>query len=226
MGGWPRDGIVSDGTWDAPWLSATQQTDFGYTAEVSIPFAALQYTAGDDTTWGINFALSRRRTLERSYWSGPIDHWGRMSQAGDLVGLDVPPPARRHQVIPYALSQAREGSSLAASFGVDARYALTPQTSAYATLNPDFATIEADQEQINLTRFELNLTEKRQFFIEGQELFRQRNQDLLLPPDRGHLGGREGPRHAGGMEFRGTLRSGRPAWLARQRELHGCAGAA
>ena len=169
-----EDGIVSDGTWDAPWLSATQQTDFGYTAEVSIPFAALQYTAGDDTTWGINFALSRRRTLERSYWSGPIDHWGRMSQAGDLVGLDVPPPARRHQVIPYALSQAREGSSLAASFGVDARYALTPQTSAYATLNPDFATIEADQEQINLTRFELNLTEKRQFFIEGQELFRQR----------------------------------------------------
>ena len=171
-----EDGTTNDSTWDAPWVSATQQTDFGYTVEVSIPLNALPYAAGDDTTWGVNFARSRRRTLERSYWSGPVDHWGRMSQAGDLVGLDVPLPARRHQVIPYALSQAQAGSSPDASFGLDVRYALTPQTSAYATLNPDFATIEADQEEINLTRFELNLTEKRQFFIDGQELFNQRIQ--------------------------------------------------
>ena len=171
-----EDGTTSDETWDAPWVSATRQTDFGYTVEVSIPLNALQYRAGDDTSWGINFARSRRRTLERSYWSGPVDHWGRMSQAGDLVGLDLPPPARRHQVIPYALSQAQEGRSPDASFGLDVRYAVTPQTSAYATLNPDFATIEADQEEINLTRFELNLTEKRQFFLEGQELFNQRIQ--------------------------------------------------
>ncbi|MBQ00143.1 MAG: hypothetical protein CL477_05625 [Acidobacteria bacterium] len=169
-----EDGTTNDDTWDAPWVSATRQTESGYTVEVSIPLNALQYAAGDNTTWGINFARSRRRTLERSYWSGPLDHWGRMSQAGDLVGLDLPPPARRHQVIPYALSQAQQGRSPDASLGLDARYALTPQTSAYATLNPDFATIEADQEEINLTRFELNLTEKRQFFIEGQELFRQR----------------------------------------------------
>ena len=171
-----EDGTSSDETWDAPWVSATQETDFGYTVEVSISLNALQYAAGADTTWGINFARSRRRTLERSYWSGPVDHWGRMSQAGDLVGLDVPPPARRHQVIPYALSQAQEGRSPDGSFGLDVRYALTPQTSAYATLNPDFATIEADQEEINLTRFELSLTEKRQFFLEGQELFNQRIQ--------------------------------------------------
>ena len=171
-----EDGNSNDATWDAPWVSATRRTDFGYTVEISIPLSALQYAAGDDTTWGINFARSRRRTLERSYWSGPVDHWGRMSQAGDLEGLDVPPPARRHQVIPYALSQAREDSSPTASIGLDVRYALTPQTSAYVTLNPDFATIEADQEEINLTRFELNLTEKRQFFLEGQELFNQRIQ--------------------------------------------------
>ena len=171
-----EDGTSSDETWDAPWVSATQQTGFGYTVEIAIPFDALQYAGGDDTTWGINFARSRRRTLERSYWSGPVDHWGRMSQAGDLVGLDVPPLTRRYQVIPYALSEAQEGRAPDASFGLDVRYALTSQTSAYATLNPDFATIEADQEEINLTRFELNLTEKRQFFLEGQELFNQRIQ--------------------------------------------------
>ena len=157
-----EDGMTSDNTWDAPWVSVTQQTDFGYTVEVSISLDTLQYAAGDDTTWGINFGRSRRRTLERSYWSWPVDHWGRMSQAGDLIGLNLPSPARRHQVIPYALSQAQEGGSLDASIGLDARYALTPQTSAYVTVNPDFATIEADQEEINLTRFE------------GQELFGQR----------------------------------------------------
>ena len=77
-------------------------------------------------------------------------------------------------MIAEGLAEAEEGRSPDGSVGVDVRYALTPQTSAYATLNTDFATIEADQEEINLTRFELNLTEKRQFFLEGQELFSHR----------------------------------------------------
>ena len=171
-----EDGTSSDQTWDAPWDSATQRTDYGYSAEVSIPFSALQYEAGDDITWGINFGRVRRRTLDHSYWSGPVDQWARVSQAGDLVGLDVQPQARRHQFIPYALGQAQQRQAAEGAIGLDFRYALTPQTSAYATVNPDFATIEADQEEINLSRFELSLTEKRQFFLEGQELFNQRIQ--------------------------------------------------
>jgi hypothetical protein len=58
--------------------------------------------------------------------------------------------------------------------GIDIRYSITPTLAAYATVNPDFAIIEADQEQINLTRFELFLPEKRQFFLEGNELYKQR----------------------------------------------------
>ena len=170
------DGNSNDDTWDAAWESETERTDYGYSVEVSIPLRVLQYTAGENTTWGINFARSRRRSLERSYWSGPVDHWGRMSQAGDLIGLDVPPPKRRHQIIPYALSEVQEGQSPAGAVGLDVRYAVTPQTSTNFTVNPDFDTIEADQEEINLTRFELALTEKRQFFLEGQELFNQRIQ--------------------------------------------------
>ena len=203
-----EDGMTNDDTWDAPWVSATQQTDFGYTVEVSISLDTLQYAAGDDTTWGINFARSRRRTLERSFWSGPVDHWGRMSQAGDLIGLNLPAPTRRHQVIPYALSQAQEGSSPDASIGLDARYALTPQTSAYVTLNPDFATIEADQEEINLTRFELNLAEKRQFFIEGQELFRQRIRTFYSRRIGDILGGAKVLGTQGGWNFAGVSAQG------------------
>ena len=78
--------------------------------------------------------------------------------------------------MPYALSQAQDGLSPTGSVGLDVRYAVTPQTSTFLTVNPDFATVEADQEEINLTRFEVSLTEKRQFFIEGQELFNQRIQ--------------------------------------------------
>ena len=108
--------------------------------------------------------------------TGPdrLTTWARISLAGDLTDLSVPPPSLRHQLIPYGLAQFQDGRSPDASAGLDFRYGLTPQTSAYATLNPDFATIEADQEEINLTRFELQLPEKRQFFLEGQEQFNQR----------------------------------------------------
>src|SRR5437870_6942826 len=122
----------------------------------------------------MNFVRSRRRTLERSFWTGPLDSQWRVSQAGRIVELDVPPPLDRIQVVPYGLTRVQEGMAPHWEGGVDARYALTPTTAVYATLFPDFATIEADQEQINLTRFELSLPEKRQFFLEGQEQFNQR----------------------------------------------------
>ena len=90
-----EDGTSNDINWDAVWASAGRRTDYGYSAEFSIPFSSVQYAVGTDTTWGINFGRTRVRSLERTYWAGPVDHWGRMSQAGDLVGLDVPEPTRR-----------------------------------------------------------------------------------------------------------------------------------
>lgn len=169
-----NDGRTVDPTWDAPWLSAAQRTQFGWVAEMAIPFASIKYAAGTGITWGINFGRSRRRTLEVSFWAGPLEHQFRVSQGGAITGLDVRPPARRHQVIAYGLSCLQEDTTDDWNVGVDVRYAITPGVSAYATLNPDFATIEADQERINLTRFELSLREKRPFFLEGAELFRQR----------------------------------------------------
>jgi len=168
------DGRTIDLTWDAPWRAASQPTDFGWTVEIAIPFSSIKYVAGSNVSWGINFGRSRRRTLETSFWSGPLDNMFRVSQAGVLTGLDVSPPERRHQIIPYGLTRFQENEKTDWDVGLDARYTLTPEMSAYATINPDFATIEADQEQVNLTRFELSLPEKRQFFLEGNELYRQR----------------------------------------------------
>ncbi len=168
------DGRSSDSNWDAPWQSAARRTDFGWTAEFAIPFTSIKYAAGENRRWGINFGRSRRRTLEFATWAGPLDSQLRISQAGSLVGLTVAPPAQRQQIIPYGLSRVQKGVSPDWQAGIDARYAVTPQTAVYGTVNPDFATIEADQEQVNLTRFEVSLREKRQFFLEGQELFGQR----------------------------------------------------
>jgi hypothetical protein len=169
-----EDGRTSEATWDAPWQSAAKPTDYGWSAEFSIPLSSIRYVAGERQTWGINFGRSRRRTLEMSFWSGPLDNQWRVSEAGRLNGLNVPPPADRIQLVPYALTRAQDHVTPDWEAGLDARYALTPTTAVYGTLFPDFATVEADQEQINLTRFELTLPEKRQFFLEGQEQFNQR----------------------------------------------------
>jgi Domain of unknown function (DUF5916) len=168
------DGRSAEATWDAPWQSAAMRTEYGWSAEFSIPLSSIRYASGERQTWGINFGRSRRRNLELSFWSGPLDNQWRVSEAGRLTQLSVPAPVDRIQVVPYALSRAQDGVSPEWDAGIDARYAVTATTAVYATLYPDFATVEADQEQINLTRFELTLAEKRQFFLEGQEQFNQR----------------------------------------------------
>src|SRR5881397_1434958 len=168
------DGRIVESSWDAPWQSAARRTDYGWSAEFSVPLSSVRYAAGKDQVWGINFGRSRRRTLELSFWSGPLDNQWRVSQAGHLTSLSVQPPLDRVQVVPYGLTRLQDRVAPDWEAGIDARYALTPTTAAYGTLFPDFATIEADQEQVNLTRFELSLPEKRQFFIEGQEQFNQR----------------------------------------------------
>lgn len=170
------DGRVRDTSWDAAWESAARRTPDGWSAEFRIPFASLKYAAGDDVTWGLNLGRSRRRSLEVSFWAGPLESRDRVSGAGRLAGLAVPPPLDRFQVVPFGLAELQDGERGSWKAGGDARYALTSQLSLYGTVNPDFATIEADQETVNLTRFEISLREKRQFFLEGQELFRQRIQ--------------------------------------------------
>ncbi len=168
------DGREVDPTWDGEWSAATTRTDDDWSVEISIPLSSLRYSAGENKIWGLNVGRSRRSNLELSFWSGPLENAFRVSGAGRLVGLDLPPPARRYQAIPYGLSQFEQDASTEWEAGVDLQYRITPAITADATLNPDFAIIEADQEQVNLTRFELSLPEKRPFFLEGSELFRQR----------------------------------------------------
>lgn len=169
-----NDGRTTDFNWDERWQAAARITEWGWSAEMAIPLASLRFEPGQDRVWGVNFGRGRRRSLEISFWTGPLEAELRISQAGELQGLQLARPPTRHVGIVYALSRLQQGAEAMGDAGFDLRYALSPGVGFSGTVNPDFATIEADQEEVNLTRFEVGLREKRPFFLEGNELFQQR----------------------------------------------------
>jgi hypothetical protein len=169
------NGRVVDERWDATWTCAARQTDDGWIAEFEIPFAVLRYRGGEATTWGINFHRRVPRRLETSVWSGPGESIWRISSCGTLTGLDIEATElKKFALIPYALFTAEKDRGSDTKFGGDVRFRITSALSADLTVNPDFALIEADVEEVNLTRFELEVPEKRPFFLEGLEVFDQR----------------------------------------------------
>lgn len=169
-----ENGRTKDSSWDGIWKSAGQKTEFGWSAEIAVELSSLKYEPGDDRTWGLNLGRNVPRILETSFWAGPLESEFKVSQFGELKGLDLPKSEKKSQVIPHIISKAEEGQKTELEAGLDARYAFSQTVSGNLTVNPDFATVEADQETINLTRFELNLAEKRNFFLEGSEIYKQR----------------------------------------------------
>ena len=164
-------------TWDGSWDVATGTTDTSWTAEFRIPLRTLRYGPAPQT-WGVNFFRNIQRTRERAYWA-PIErvfNLGRLSSAGDLRGLQLETP-RNFKLLPYAVGSANRNftpgaaTDFAGDIGLDAKFGVTPSLNLDATINTDFAQVEVDTQQINLTRFNLRFPEKRPFFQENSDLF-------------------------------------------------------
>ena len=171
------DGRVEDTIWDASWQVAARIVDDGWSAEFAIPLRVIQFRAGEDRTWGFNIGRTRRSSLEHSFWAGPLESATRVSQYGWLDGLSLTNRgAKRWELIPSVQGSAEQGGATSGNAGLDVRYVFRPETIANLTINPDFAIIEADEEFVNLTRFEVRLDEKRPFFQETNDRFRQRIQ--------------------------------------------------
>jgi hypothetical protein len=168
-----ENGRVSDTDWDGIWKSAGAWTRSGWSAEMAIPFRTMKYRPGANQTWGLQFSRYLPRKFEKSFWTGPLVDYNLVSGNGSLVGLDLRKGGGRPMFIPHVISRIQEGRATDVQVGLDVRHALGQTVSGYLTLNPDFSTVEADQEVVNLTRFELNLPEKRNFFIEGNDAFQQ-----------------------------------------------------
>jgi len=169
-----ENGRTSEIIWDGIWKSTAQKTDYGWSAEIAIDLSCLKYRPGENKIWGLNLGRSIPRILEESYWVGPLESPQKVSQYGILKGLDLGKSEKKTIIIPHSISKVEEGEKSELEGGIDASYSFSKMISGHLTINPDFATVEADQEQINLTRFELSLPEKRNFFLEGSEIYQQR----------------------------------------------------
>ncbi len=179
QGGAQRGGAAAFNlNWDGVWRVRSRITDRGWESEMIIPFRTLRYQPGK-STWGLNVMRNLRRRNELSFWS-PISRAFRFTEigmAGSLSGLET---LTHHnlKLLPYVLggfsqdyNRAENQTRFERDVGLDLKYSLTPKLTLDATVNTDFAQVEVDDEQINLTRFDLFFPEKRPFFLENSGFF-------------------------------------------------------
>jgi hypothetical protein len=178
--GTARGGISAfNPNWDGDWSVRSQITERGWEAELAIPLKTLRYQTGDNQTWGFNVLRNIRHKNEQVYLA-PIPRGFdiyRVSLAAKMTGLTL--PGRRDiKIIPYALASVNKDYTVASDslnrngdFGVDLKWGIRPNLTLDATYNTDFAQVEADEEQVNLTRFDLFFPEKRPFFLENASTF-------------------------------------------------------
>ena len=188
IGGRADGQVTNEGNWNADWnpvwAFAVRRTDDGWAGEAAIPFKSIRYRPGRQQIWGVQLRRVNRWKNEMSYLTRPPDGLGlsgmfRLSSAATVVGIEAPAVARALDIKPYVTSglstdvttTPRIRNDVTKDVGVDAKYAVTQGLTADVTVNTDFAQVEADEQQVNLTRFSLFFPEKRDFFLENRELF-------------------------------------------------------
>ena len=179
-----EDGNSNDKSWDCAWQVVSREDSLGWTAEMAVPMSELRIPKGESAAWGVNFRRNYPEYFETSYWQERDTAW-KISQSGDLAGLPAFKKGFTASLYPYLVgldtntpSSTRRtifssgGTELVG--GADLLLGIGSAANASLTYNPDFATVEADQDVINLTRYETFYPEKRLYFLEGAELFNNR----------------------------------------------------
>ena len=173
--------------WNPVWDVRTGRFDGGWTVEMQIPFKSLRYRPGTEQVWGLQMRRAVRRKNEWSHLTripraaagtGAMGVF-RISRSGTLVGLEAPPASRVIEVKPYGISGLQTDvtrvpelrNDFSADAGLDLKIGITDNLTSDFTFNTDFAQVEVDERQVNLTRFSLFFPEKREFFLEGRGIF-------------------------------------------------------
>lgn len=170
------DGRANNQNWDGIWKVKTSIVENGWVVEYSIPFRSLRFPRKDSQVWGLNVVRLIRRTNEITLWnfvprSFPLS---KPSFAGTLEGIQGVKPGRDLRVKPYGLtSMTNRAGTTTGVFdgGLDVKAGIGTNLVLDGTLRTDFAQVEVDEQQINLTRFSLFFPEKREFFLENQRAF-------------------------------------------------------
>ena len=187
IGGFMDRTITDEGQpnadWNTIWSVRTGRFDGGWTAEIAIPFKSLRFPPGESQIWGLQLGRRIRRKNEANYLT-PVPISGgpgvfRVSAASTLTGIEVPGGNRTFEIKPYATGSLASAVNAVppisndgdGDFGFDVKYGVTQNLTADFTYNTDFAQVEVDEQQVNLTRFSLFFPEKREFFLEGSGIF-------------------------------------------------------
>lgn len=166
--------------WDGVWHVATRRTPEGWEAEIAIPMVTLRFPERDSQEWGINFMRNIRRKNEQVFWAPIPKAYGltRVSLAGSLTGLETLGRGMDLRIKPSVVGGGRSvlsrgvvDNSFERDLSLDVKYGVTAGLNLDLTVNTDFAQAEADDEQVNLTRFALFFPEKREFFLENAGQF-------------------------------------------------------
>jgi hypothetical protein len=165
--------------WDGDWIVRTQTTDTGWEAEFAIPLRTLRYNPGEEQSWGVNVMRNIRRKNEQVFMA-PVPrgyNLYRVSLAARLQGLALP-RQRDLKLVPYVSGAVNDDRSTltrdidrSANLGGDFKWGIRQGLTLDLTVNTDFAQVEADEQQLNLTRFPVFFPEKRPFFLENAQLF-------------------------------------------------------
>lgn len=172
-----ENGAVLNKEWDGLWTGKAKITDWGWQAEMAIPFKTMGFDK-NLKQWGIKFIRNIVNNLEASYW--PVANLNaqrfQVSDAGILDGIENITQGIGLDIAPYLLTgvntKTDEKADPTIKAGVDMFYHITPGLKSSLTVNTDFAETEVDDRQINLTRFNLHYPEKRDFFLDGSNNFR------------------------------------------------------
>ena len=169
---------LRDNSWDGIWWVKTSIDSLGWVAEFKIPFKNFRFVKQAKQIWGLNMQRNVQRNNETTFWK-PISRddgsINRMSKLGHLVGIEQIETGRRFEFVPFTTQGMTQhpglGTRRETDLGLDVKYAITPNLTFDATANPDFAQVEADVDEINLTRFPTRFPEQRPFFVEGNSAF-------------------------------------------------------
>ena len=174
----------SNAEWDPIWNPQAQRFEQGWTVEMEIPFKSIRYPTVGEQVWGVLLRRVVRWKNEIAFFTpmpasvGPTAVY-RMENTARLVGIITPESGMALEIKPYGISRLSTDSlatppklkNFDGEIGLDVKYGVTQSLTADFTYNTDFAQVENDLQQINLTRFSLFFPEKRDFFLEGQGIF-------------------------------------------------------
>lgn len=180
-----EDGQNEDESWDPNWWVKTSINNDGWIAEMKIPLSQVRFDKNSGDVWGLNVARIIYRRNETDFWQHiPRDAPGFVHLFGELEGLDGIKPRKIFDVTPYGVAKIetfkkeagnpfkfmQNGRRYGFNGGLDAKIGITNNMTMDLSVNPDFGQVEADPSEVNLTAYETYFSEKRPFFIEGNNI--------------------------------------------------------